>query len=89
MNFLVSAERSAATSFCTSGAFTRSLRTAMTASMFDDPQLAERLVADYPLGIGAPADVVDAVEFLLSDKARWITGQQLVVDGGRSSNITA
>lgn len=65
------------------------LRTAMTASMFDDPQLAERLVADYPLGIGAPADVVDAVEFLLSDKARWITGQQLVVDGGRSSNITA
>lgn len=65
------------------------LRTAMTASMFDDPQLAERLVADYPLGIGAPTDVVDAVEFLLSDRARWITGQQLVVDGGRSSNITA
>jgi NAD(P)-dependent dehydrogenase (short-subunit alcohol dehydrogenase family) len=65
------------------------LRTAMTKSMFDDPQLAERLAGDYPLGIGNPADVVDAVEFLLSDKARWITGQQLVVDGGRTSNITA
>lgn len=65
------------------------LRTAMTASMFDDAAMAARLAADYPLGIGVPADVVDAVEFLLSDKARWITGQQLVVDGGRSSNITA
>lgn len=65
------------------------MRTAMTATMFDDPQLAERLTADYPLGIGTPDDVVDAVEFLLSDKARWITGQQLVVDGGRTSNITA
>lgn len=65
------------------------LRTAMTASMLNDQQLAERLAASYLLGIGAPADVVDAVEFLLSEKARWITGQQLVVDGGRSSNITA
>lgn len=65
------------------------LRTAMTASMFDDPQMADRLAADYPLGIGVPADVVDTVEFLLSKKARWITGQQLVVDGGRTTNITA
>lgn len=65
------------------------MRTAMTAGMFDDQPLAERLAADYPLGIGTPADVVDAVEYLLSDKARWITGQQVVVDGGRTSNITA
>lgn len=65
------------------------LRTAMTASMFGDPEMAERLSADYPLGIGIPNDVVDAVEFLISEKARWITGQQLVVDGGRTSNITA
>jgi NAD(P)-dependent dehydrogenase (short-subunit alcohol dehydrogenase family) len=65
------------------------LRTSMTASMFDDPQLAERLAADYPLGIGAPSNIVDAVEFLLSERARWITGQQLVVDGGRTANITA
>lgn len=65
------------------------LRTAMTASMFDDPQMADRLAADYPLGIGVPTDIVDAVEFLLSEKARWITGQQLVVDGGRTTDITA
>jgi len=65
------------------------LRTEMTASMFDDPGMSERLEADYPLGTGVPSDIADLVEFLLSDRARWITGQQLVADGGRSVNITA
>ena len=65
------------------------VKTHMTESMFDDPELASRLDADYPLGLGEPSDIVAAVEFLLSDKARWITGQQLVVDGGRTVNITA
>jgi NAD(P)-dependent dehydrogenase (short-subunit alcohol dehydrogenase family) len=41
-------------------------------------------VAFYPLGFGRPEDVADAAEFLSSDRARWITGQELVVDGGRS-----
>jgi hypothetical protein len=36
------------------------------------------------LGLGRPEDVADAVEFLTSDRARWVTGQELVVDGGRS-----
>jgi NAD(P)-dependent dehydrogenase (short-subunit alcohol dehydrogenase family) len=36
-----------------------------------------------PLGrLGQPADVADAVTFLLSDKAGFITGQSLYVDGG-------
>jgi NAD(P)-dependent dehydrogenase (short-subunit alcohol dehydrogenase family) len=34
--------------------------------------------------IGNPADIADAVEFLLSEKASWITGQVLHVDGGIS-----
>ena len=41
-------------------------------------------VGFYPLGFGRPEDVADAVEFLSSDRARWITGQEIVVDGGRS-----
>jgi NAD(P)-dependent dehydrogenase (short-subunit alcohol dehydrogenase family) len=41
-------------------------------------------VALYPLGFGRPEDMADAVEFLSSDRARWITGQEIVVDGGRS-----
>lgn len=65
------------------------VQTAMTELMFNDPDLARRISADYPLGVGQPADVVDAVEFLLSSRARWITGQQLIVDGGRTTNITA
>ena len=64
-------------------------RSAMTEAMLNDAELRARMEADYPLGIGDPDDVACAVEFLLSDKARWITGQQIVVDGGRTVNITA
>jgi NAD(P)-dependent dehydrogenase (short-subunit alcohol dehydrogenase family) len=64
------------------------VRTAMTNDMLDDRELAARMGADYPLGLGKPSDVASAVEFLLSDAARWITGQQLAVDGGRSVNIS-
>ena len=35
-----------------------------------------------PLGHGTVEDVVDAILFLASGRARWITGQTLVVDGG-------
>lgn len=65
------------------------IRTPMTASMFEDPDNAARLMRDYPLGIGLPSDISNAVEFLISDKARWITGQQIVVDGGRTTTISA
>lgn len=34
------------------------------------------------LGIGNPEDVSGMVLFLLSDRARWITGTDVVVDGG-------
>jgi NAD(P)-dependent dehydrogenase (short-subunit alcohol dehydrogenase family) len=38
-----------------------------------------------PLGrLGTPEDVGDACAFLASDLARWITGQNLTVDGGMS-----
>lgn len=64
-------------------------RSAMTEAMLNDAELRTRMEADYPLGIGEPDDVAWAVEYLLSDKARWITGQEFVVDGGRTANITA
>lgn len=34
------------------------------------------------LGVGEPEDVSGMVLFLLSDRARWITGEDFVVDGG-------
>ena len=36
----------------------------------------------FPLGLGEPLDVANTAIFLLSDAAKWITGQNLIVDGG-------
>jgi NAD(P)-dependent dehydrogenase (short-subunit alcohol dehydrogenase family) len=36
----------------------------------------------HPLGLGKPEDVANACIFLLSDAGRWITGTNLIVDGG-------
>ncbi len=42
-----------------------------------------KAAADRPLRrVGTPDDVADAVLFLVSDMAKWITGASLVVDGG-------
>ena len=46
-------------------------------------QVAER-EKKYPLGFGRSKNIADAVEFLLSDKASWLTGQCYVIDGGHS-----
>jgi NAD(P)-dependent dehydrogenase (short-subunit alcohol dehydrogenase family) len=40
-------------------------------------------VGGYPLGIGKPSDIADFAEYLVSDKARWLTGQTYILDGGR------
>lgn len=38
--------------------------------------------AAHPLGRGRPQDIANGVYYLASDAARWITGTELVVDGG-------
>ncbi len=49
-----------------------------------DPELKQATAAGVPLGrVGSPQDMANAVLFLLSDKASYITGTELVVDGGR------
>jgi len=49
----------------------------------DDSQLTA-LRNSYPLGLGKPEDAANMICHLLSDKARWVTGQKFVLDGGHS-----
>ncbi len=62
------------------------VETPMTQGLLGDPAVRERLAASYPLGIGQPGDIAGVIEFLLSENANWLTGQEIVVDGGRSIN---
>ena len=39
-------------------------------------------LSNYALGIGKTSDLADMTAFLLSNKARWITGQNYILDGG-------
>lgn len=50
------------------------------------PEGVARWQAAAPLQrLGTPQDIADAVLFLISDAARWITGANLIVDGGVSA----
>ncbi len=59
------------------------IESGMNHGEFAKPEFVATVKAMHPLGLGQPGDVADAVEFLMSDRARWITGHELVVDGGR------
>jgi NAD(P)-dependent dehydrogenase (short-subunit alcohol dehydrogenase family) len=55
--------------------------------MLDDATQA-RLASSAVIGrLGKPAEIADAVAFLLSGQASFITGSELVVDGGQSLQI--
>jgi 3-oxoacyl-[acyl-carrier protein] reductase len=49
------------------------------------PEQVERLSHEIPLGrVGEPAEIADAIVFLASDQARWLTGQVIKVSGGHN-----
>lgn len=58
----------------------------MTAKALDsDPERKQRVLSRTPMGVmGLPENIGDAVHFLVSDAARYITGTVLPVDGGNS-----
>ncbi len=60
------------------------VHTAMTEGAFSQlsSEQVRELESGYPLGVVQPEDVARAAAFLLAPKSGWITGTDLVVDGG-------
>lgn len=60
------------------------VKTEMLGSTNIDEESFTKQAVDYPLGLGTPEDVGNAVLFHLSDGSRWLTGNCMVIDGGYS-----
>ncbi|KAB1232115.1 SDR family NAD(P)-dependent oxidoreductase [Chryseobacterium viscerum] len=63
------------------------VNTPILEKMFEDigEEASSEIIKKHPLGIGDPKDIANACIFLLSDASRWVTGTNLVVDGGYSA----
>ena len=60
----------------------------MTSTIYADPRRVEAMARRTPLKrVGRPEDIAAACAFLLSDDAAFITGIDLVVDGGLMAKL--
>ena len=49
----------------------------------DEQALKEMLLLQHPIGrLGLPEDIANGVKFLLSEESSFMTGSELVIDGG-------
>ncbi len=65
-----------------------SILTDINRAHYEEPGLRARDEARIPVGrLGAPRDIAGAVAFLASDEAAYITGADLLVDGGLFVNL--
>lgn len=63
------------------------INSGMVKPYLDDPRARSVLEERLPLArIGEPVDVANAVAYLVSDEANWITGTILNVDGGKMAS---
>ncbi len=63
-------------------------RTGMTRHVVSNPELERDWISRTPLGrLGEPEDIANAVAFLVSEDAGYITGQTVYVEGGRTIHI--
>lgn len=83
---IIQLTRSLATTFGRAGIRVNCVSPGMVPNA-DTPQaLIEREIARTPLGrLGKPEDIAGAIAFLSGPEASWITGQNLVIDGGWTS----
>lgn len=64
------------------------VRTPMTEEYYQAPGVAERRDRAVPIGrVALPEDIADVVVFLSSDRARYVTGADIVVDGGFTTTL--
>ena len=63
--------------------------TPMSQHSFSDNEILRNINKLYPLGSGKPEDAASMIKFLLASESRWMTGQQIVLDGGRSINMSS
>ena len=62
------------------------IETPMTAALLEKPEYRQDRMDRTPLGrLGKPEDVAYGVLFLASDEASFMTGSELVIDGGRTA----
>lgn len=55
----------------------------MTEEMYTQKQLEEQMIPYYPMKrLGVVDDIANGAVYLLSDASSWVTGQNLVIDGG-------
>ena len=51
--------------------------------MFSEQQLKDTMYGRYPLKrVGTPEDIANGAIYLLSDASSWVTGINLIIDGG-------
>jgi NAD(P)-dependent dehydrogenase (short-subunit alcohol dehydrogenase family) len=61
------------------------IETELLIERYPDPARRAKAAQDVPVRrLGQPEDIANATVFLLSDRASYITGQALLVDGGRT-----
>jgi NAD(P)-dependent dehydrogenase (short-subunit alcohol dehydrogenase family) len=61
------------------------IETPLTEAVLSQPDRMEKIIARTPLArVGQPEEVAAAIAFLAMDKASYITGQNILVDGGMS-----
>lgn len=65
------------------------IETAMAGRLFSAPEINKLNLALHPIGrVGKPMEVAEAIVWLLSDRASFMTGQSLVLDGDFLTGIS-